>query len=132
MGEREGYAHCMSTPETEIWHNPRCTKSRAALAHLDAAGTAYTVRRYLDAPPSAEELRDVLDRLGAEPWDITRMGEDIAKELGMSGWGRTAADRERWIAALAEHPRLIQRPIVFTAAGSAVVARDEDALRSLD
>lgn len=121
----------MSTPETEIWHNPRCTKSRAALAHLDAAGAVYSVRRYLDEPPSTAELRVVLDRLGAEPWEITRTGEDIAKELGISSWGRTAADRERWIAALAEHPRLIQRPIVFTADGRAVVARDEDALRLL-
>jgi arsenate reductase (glutaredoxin) len=122
----------MSNPETEIWHNPRCTKSRAALAHLDAAGTAYTVRRYLDDPPSAAELRTALERLGVEPWDITRTGEDIARELGMSGWGRTAADRERWITALAENPRLIQRPLVFAADGRAIVARDEDALRLLD
>ncbi|MEU1980584.1 arsenate reductase family protein [Nocardia sp. NPDC019395] len=122
----------MSTPEAEVWHNPRCTKSRAALAHLDAVGAAYTVRRYLEDPPTAAELRAVLDRLGAEPWEITRTGEDIAKELGMSGWGRTAADRERWITALAEHPRLIQRPIVFTADGRALVARDADALRLLD
>ncbi len=122
----------MSTPEAEIWHNPRCSKSRAALAHLDATGTAYSVRRYLDEPPSAAELRAVLQRLGAEPWDIARTGEDIAAELGLAEWGRTPADRERWITALAEHPRLIQRPIVFAADGRAVVARDPDALRSLD
>ncbi|MGW5311920.1 arsenate reductase family protein [Nocardia thailandica] len=117
---------------TEIWHNPRCSKSRNATAHLDAAGVGYTVRRYLEDPPSADELRAVLARLGAEPWDITRTGERIAQELGMADWGRTEADRDRWVRALAEHPQLIQRPIVLTADGGAVVARDEESLRSLD
>ncbi|WP_063126352.1 arsenate reductase family protein [Nocardia fusca] len=120
----------MNTPETEIWHNPRCSKSRAAVAHLDAAGIEYSVRRYLDEPPTVAELRAALDRLGAQPWDITRTGEDIAKELGMAEWGRTEADRDRWLEALAEHPRLIQRPLVFTA-GRAIIARDADALDSL-
>ncbi|NEW37315.1 arsenate reductase family protein [Nocardia cyriacigeorgica] len=117
---------------TEIWHNPRCTKSRAALAHLDENGAEYTVRRYLDDPPTADELRGVLAKLGAEPWDITRTGEQLAKDLGIRGWSRTEADRDRWIDALAANPTLIQRPIVFTANGGAIVARDEDSLRSLD
>lgn len=120
----------MSTPETEIWHNPRCSKSRAAVAHLDAAGIEYSVRRYLDEPPTVAELRAALDRLGAQPWDIARPGEDIAKELGMAEWGRTEADRDHWLEALAEHPRLIQRPLVFTA-GRAIIARDANALDSL-
>ncbi|PXX59265.1 arsenate reductase [Nocardia tenerifensis] len=122
----------MTSGQTEIWHNPQCSKSRNATAFLDEAGVQYSVRRYLDAPPTADELRAVLSRLGAEPWDITRTGEQIAKDLGMSEWGRTPADRDRWIEALAEHPRLIQRPIVLTADGGAVLARDEDALRSLE
>ncbi|MFB7874733.1 arsenate reductase family protein [Nocardia sp. NPDC056064] len=122
----------MTSGHTEIWHNPRCSKSRNATAHLDATGVDYTVRRYLDDPPTVAELRAVLARLGAEPWDITRTGEDVAKELGLGGWGRTDADRERWLAALAEHPKLIQRPIVLTADGGAVVARDEETLRRLD
>ncbi|MEV6276933.1 arsenate reductase family protein [Nocardia sp. NPDC051832] len=117
---------------TEIWHNPRCTKSRTALAHLDAAGVDYTERRYLDDPPTAAELRDVLKRLGAEPWDITRTGEQIAKDLGLASWGRTAADRDRWIDALAANPKLIQRPIVLTADGGAVLARTDEALHTLD
>ncbi|MEU2035284.1 arsenate reductase family protein [Nocardia amamiensis] len=121
----------MTSGQTEIWHNPRCSKSRNATAFLDDAGVDYTVRKYLDQPPTAEELRDVLRRLGAEPWDIARTGEQIAKDLRMASWGRTAADRDRWIAALVEHPILIQRPIVFTADGAAVVARDEVALRDL-
>ncbi|WP_054813103.1 arsenate reductase family protein [Nocardia arizonensis] len=121
----------MTAGQTEIWHNPRCTKSRDATAHLDEAGIEYTVRRYLDDPPTADELRDVLARLGAQPWDITRTGEQIAKDLGMAEWGRTPADRDRWIEALAANPKLIQRPIVLTADGTAVVARSEEALRSL-
>jgi arsenate reductase (glutaredoxin) len=74
----------MTSGQTEIWHNPRCTKSRNATAFLDEVGVDYTVRRYLDDPPTAAELRTVLDRLGAEPWDIARTGEQIAKDLGMS------------------------------------------------
>ncbi|MEU8897511.1 arsenate reductase family protein [Nocardia sp. NPDC048505] len=116
---------------TEIWHNPRCTKSRNAAAHLTAAGIAYTERRYLDDPPTVAELREVLRRLGAEPWEITRTGEDIAKELGLASWGRTPADRERWLDALAAHPKLIQRPIVLTDDGGAVVARTDEALHTL-
>ncbi|MCP2277931.1 arsenate reductase [Nocardia amikacinitolerans] len=121
----------MTSGQTEIWHNPRCSKSRTATAHLDETGVAYSVRRYLDDPPTADELREVLRRLDAQPWDITRTGEQTAKDLGMAGWGRTPADRDRWIEALAANPQLIQRPIVLTANGGAVVARSEDALRTL-
>lgn len=121
----------MTTANTEIWHNPRCSKSRAALEYLDNSGASFSVRRYLDDPPSPAELREVLARLGAEPWDITRTGEAIAKDLGIPGWGRTGADREHWIEALAENPKLIQRPIVLTGNGKAVVARDESVLRAL-
>ncbi|MBF6061013.1 arsenate reductase family protein [Nocardia terpenica] len=120
----------MTSEPIEIWHNPRCSKSRAAKAALDGAGVAYRERRYLEEPPSVEELRVALDRLGLEPWDITRAGEDEARELGVAGWSRTPADRDHWIEALARHPRLIQRPLVFAGA-RAVVARDDDSLRSL-
>ena len=56
----------------EIWLNPACSKCRIALADLDAAGVDYTVRRYLDDPPTRAELEDVLAALGLEPWDIAR------------------------------------------------------------
>ena len=59
----------------EIWVNPACSKCRASTSALDEAGIAYTVRRYLDDPPTAAELRAVLDRLGLEPWDIVRAKE---------------------------------------------------------
>ncbi|TQF05717.1 arsenate reductase family protein [Kitasatospora acidiphila] len=115
----------------EIWINPRCSKCRVALTELDAAGLDYTVRRYLEDPPSVAELEAVLGRLHLEPWDITRLDEAVAKELGMREWQRGDAARARWIAALAEHPILIQRPIITADDGHAVVARSEEALRSV-
>ncbi|WP_369168823.1 arsenate reductase family protein [Streptomyces sp. R28] len=113
----------------EIWINPACSKCRSALTLLDAEGADYTVRRYLDDVPTADEIRDVLDRLGLEPWDITRAQEAAAKELGVKEWARDAGSRERWITALAEHPKLIQRPIITADDGTAVVARTEEAVR---
>lgn len=113
----------------EIWINPACSKCRSALSLLDAEGAAYTVRRYLDDPPTADELEAVLSRLNLEPWDITRTGEAVARELGLASWPHDAATRSRWIAALAEHPSLIQRPIITADDGHAVVGRSEDAVR---
>jgi arsenate reductase len=113
----------------EIWINPACSKCRSALTLLDAEGADYTVRRYLEDVPSPEGIRAVLDRLGLEPWDITRTQEAVAKELGLKEWPREAGSRERWIAALSEHPKLIQRPIITAEDGTAVVARSEEAVR---
>jgi arsenate reductase len=113
----------------EIWINPACSKCRSALSLLDAEGADYTVRRYLEDVPSEDEIRDVLDRLDLEPWDITRTQEAAAKELGLKEWPRDAASRERWISALAAHPKLIQRPIITADDGTAVVARTEESVR---
>ncbi|GAA4695148.1 arsenate reductase family protein [Streptomyces youssoufiensis] len=113
----------------EIWINPACSKCRSALILLDAEGADYTVRRYLDDVPSQDEIRAVLERLGLEPWDIARTQEAVAKELGLREWPRDAGARERWIAALAEHPKLIQRPIITADDGSAVVGRTDEAVR---
>ncbi|GAA4567664.1 arsenate reductase family protein [Planotetraspora kaengkrachanensis] len=115
----------------EIWINPDCSKCRSALSLLDAEGAEYTVRRYLDEPPTEDELRDVLARLGLEPWDITRTGEREADRLGIAGWPRDPADRDRWIQALAAHPILIQRPIITADDGPAVIGRSADAVRSV-
>ncbi|MEW2573385.1 arsenate reductase family protein [Streptomyces sp. NPDC047070] len=113
----------------EIWINPACSKCRGAIGLLDAEGAAYTVRRYLEDVPSEAEIREVLERLGLEPWDITRTQEAEAKELGLTEWARDAGSRERWVTALAEHPRLIQRPIITAQDGTAVVARTDEAVR---
>ncbi|WP_433325492.1 arsenate reductase family protein [Spirillospora sp. CA-294931] len=114
----------------EIWHNPRCSKSRTAKAALDEAGVAYTERRYLDDPPTAAELDAVLTKIGAEPWEVARMTEAVAKELDLKNLER---DRARWIEVMAANPVLIQRPIVVTDDGRAVVARDAESVgRALD
>ncbi|MER7534565.1 arsenate reductase family protein [Streptomyces sp. NPDC097704] len=113
----------------EIWINPACSKCRSALTLLDAEGADYTVRRYLEDVPTPEEIREVLKRLGLEPWDITRTGEEVAKELGVKDWPRDEAGRERWIEALSQHPELIQRPIITAEDGTAVVGRSEEAVR---
>ncbi|MGW7516874.1 arsenate reductase family protein [Streptomyces sp. NPDC054796] len=113
----------------EIWINPACSKCRGALKLLDEEGASYTVRRYLEDPPRPDELRAVLERLGLEPWDIVRTQEAEAKELGLKDWPRDADARERWIQALAEHPKLIQRPIITADDGTALVARSDEAVR---
>ncbi|WP_328499437.1 arsenate reductase family protein [Streptomyces sp. NBC_00414] len=113
----------------EIWINPACSKCRGAIGLLDAEGAEYTVRRYLEDVPSEAEIREVLERLGLEPWDITRTQEAEAEELGLKEWARDAGSRERWVTALAEHPRLIQRPIITAEDGTAVVARTDEAVR---
>ncbi|MGW8377211.1 arsenate reductase family protein [Streptomyces sp. ODS28] len=113
----------------EIWINPRCSKCRSALSLLDEEGAEYTVRRYLEDAPGEEELEQVLERLGLEPWDLVRDGEPAAKELGLKTWPREESERGRWIAAMAQHPELIQRPVITADDGTAVIGRTEEAVR---
>ncbi len=115
----------------EIWINPTCSKCQSALSLLDAEDAHYTVRHYLQEPPTAAELEEVLQRLGLEPWDITRTGEQAAADLGMALWPRDAAHRPRWIEALTARPILIQRPIITADDGTAVVARTPESIRSV-
>lgn len=113
----------------EIWINPACSKCRTATSALDEAGVAYTVRRYLDEPPTKEELADVLDRMGLEPWDITRTQEAEAGVI--ADLPKNAANRDRWIQALVDNPILIQRPILTADDGTTVVARDPESLAKI-
>ena len=112
----------------EIWINPSCSKCRTAKAELDAAGVEYVERRYLDEPPTPEELRDVLDRLGLEPWDIARPAE--TRDAGID-LPKDADHRNDWITAMAASPLVIQRPIITASDGAAVVARDAETLRAV-
>jgi arsenate reductase len=109
----------------EIWLNPACSKCRTAVAELDRAGVDYTVRRYLDEPPTADELGAVVERLGLEPWDVARPKE--TREAGID-LPKDVEHRAEWLAALVTHPRAIQRPIITAADGTTVVGRDEDSL----
>jgi arsenate reductase len=115
----------------EIWLNPACSKCRTAVTALEAAGVQYTVRRYLDDPPTAAELSDVLDRLGLQPWDIARVEDPLATQLGLGAVSRTDGDRSRWIELLVANPSLIQRPIITAADGTTVVGRTTEALEAV-
>jgi arsenate reductase len=111
-----------------LWHNPRCSKSRQAKQILDDRGAAYEVREYLADAPTAAELDAVLTALGAEPWDIARTGEDVAKELGLKGM---AKDRQAWIDVMVANPILIERPILVRGDGRAKVGRPPENIEGL-
>jgi len=112
----------------ELWHNPKCSKSRATKAILDQNGVGYVERRYLEDPPDVETLDRVLTSLGKEPWDIARMGEDRAKQLNLVGQPR---DRTTWLSLLVSNPILIERPIVIAGDGRAVIGRPPEAVESI-
>ena len=112
----------------QLWHNPRCSKSRQAKALLDDRGAAYTERRYLDDPPTPAELDAVLTALGLEPWDLARMNEPVARDLDLKS---RPHDRAGWITVMTEHPILIERPILVTDDGRAALGRPPEAIETL-
>lgn len=91
-----------------IYHNPRCSKSRSALAILEEKGIRPAVVEYLKTPPTKEELRAILQKLGMKPEQIVRKGEDVYKQQFA---GKSLTDAQ-WLDALAQNPILIERPIV--------------------
>jgi len=93
-----------------LWHNPRCSKSRQALKLLQERGVEPEIRKYLEQPPSFEELSHVLDLLGFEPRDLMRKKEAPYKELSLKDPNKT---REELIQAMVEHPILIERPVLI-------------------
>ena len=101
-----------------IYHNPRCSKSREALKLLEEQGADVEVVKYLDTPPSKEELKSLLKMLGISARELMRTKEAIYKELGLGD----VEDEEKLIEAMVEHPRLIERPIVIKD-GKAVIGR---------
>jgi arsenate reductase (glutaredoxin) len=96
-----------ATADVTLYHNPRCSKSREALALLRSRGIEPAVIEYLNTPPSAAELARIVTLLGIEPEALVRKGEDVFKA---SFRGKTL-DRRQWIDALSRHPILIERPI---------------------
>ena len=100
----------MPTTSTTVtlYHNPRCSKSRSALAILEEKGVQPAIVEYLKTPPTREELRAVLRKLGMKPEQIVRKGEDVYKQKFA---GKSLSDAQ-WLDALAQNPILIERPIV--------------------
>jgi arsenate reductase len=113
----------------EIWVNPACSKCRTAVSALDEAGADYTIRRYLDEPPTVAELEDVLARLGLDPWDIARTAD--AGKLGLALPAKDEAHRHEWLELMVDNPKLIQRPIITADDGTTVVARDPETLAQI-
>ena len=97
---------------TVIWHNPRCSKSRATLAIVEDHGPVK-VRKYLEDAPSEADIRGVLAQLGIPAIQLVRTGEAEFKELALS---KTDGDHVM-IAAMAKAPKLIERPVVITDKG---------------
>lgn len=98
----------MTPPRVRIYHNARCSKSRAACELVAARGIAAEIVNYLETPPDRAELRALLDKLRMPPAGLVRRGEALFKEHYA---GRTLSDEE-WLDALIAHPILIERPIV--------------------
>lgn len=110
-----------------LYHNPRCSKSRAALELLQARGLQPHVVRYLETPPSASELKSLLGKLGISARDLLRSGEDEYKTLDLSDASLSEA---QLIEAMAKHPKLIERPILI-AGDKAVIGRPPEKVLEL-
>ena len=103
----------------KIYHNPRCGKSRQTLQLLKEQGIDLEIIEYLKTPPSAEELNDILQKLGMEPRDLIRKNE---AEYKASGLNDESLDRQALIKGMVKHPIVIERPIVV-ANNKAVIGR---------
>lgn len=102
---------------TKIYHNTRCSKSRATVAILEQNDVDFEIVNYLDEPPSETELKDILKDLGMTARELMRRGESKYKELGLSDKSLSEKDL---INSMLEFPILIERPIVRTEKGVAI------------
>lgn len=110
----------------EFYHNPRCQKSRQALALLEEQSVDLEVRKYLEQPPTKKELMDLISKLGCKPEALLRKNEAIFKS---NYKGKNFSDEE-WIDIMVEHPKLIERPI-FIYGDRAVVGRPPEKVLTL-
>jgi arsenate reductase len=111
-----------------IYHNPRCSKSRQTLALLQDRGIEPKVVEYLTETPDADTLDGLLKKLKLEPRDLLRRKEAPYGELGLDDPGLS---RQALIAAMVEHPILIERPIVVKGAKAALGRPPEKVLEIL-
>lgn len=110
-----------------LWHNPRCSKSRQTLALLQEKGIDPEVRLYLNDPPNQQELREVLARLGIAAINLMRVKEPEFKEIGLT---KTDAE-DQLIAAMAQTPKLIERPVLINGDRAALGRPPENVLTIL-
>lgn len=110
-----------------FYHNPRCSKSRAALALLEDSDRDVHVVEYLKTPPTATELKALIAALGLEPRALLRTGEDEYRELGLDN---PSLGNDALVDAMVSHPRLIERPIAVVD-GRAVIGRPPERVLEL-
>lgn len=112
---------------TKIYHNPRCSKSREALQLLKERGIDFQTILYLDEPPQVAELTEIIRLLGVAAQDLVRRKEKLFRELSLQD---ADLDEEGWINVLAQHPRLMERPIVIHK-GKAAIGRPSQQIEQL-
>lgn len=110
-----------------IYHNPRCSKSREALALLETEGVPLTIVRYLDTPPDAGTLKALLRKLGVSARELLRTKEEEYTSLALDN---PSLNEDDLIAAIVAHPRLLERPVVVHG-NRAVIARPPERLKEL-
>jgi len=113
--------------DIQIFFNPKCSKCRISLDLIQQHGIQPDVVEYLQQPPDAQTLSDVLDMLGLEPRELMRRGEAIYKELQLED---KPLSREQLIQIMIENPILIERPIVIRN-GKAVIGRPPEKILDL-
>jgi len=117
----------MALSMVTLYHNPRCSKSRETLALLESKGVTPNIIRYLEQPPTAAELAEVLKKLGIGARDLLRKGEDEYKSLNLANPALTEAEL---IAAMVKQPKLIERPIAIKGK-KAIIGRPPEAVLEL-
>mgnify|MGYP000470399533 FL=1 len=110
----------------QIWHNPKCSKSRAAIELLENKSINANVVKYLEQTPTKEQLKDVLSKLKISAKELLRTGEDVYKELNL----KDINDEETLIEIMTKNPILIERPIIIKG-DKAVIARPIENLEDL-
>lgn len=112
--------------EVTIWHNPKCSKSRNALALLEENNIQANVVKYLENTPTKDEIKNILNLLEMNAKDLLRKGELVYSELNLS----QIDDEATLIQAMVENPILIERPIIVKS-NKAVIARPIENLEDL-
>ena len=111
-----------------IYHNPRCSKSRQTLSLLQDRGLEPQIVLYLETPPSAETLAQLLKQLGLDARQLLRRGEQHYKDQNLAD---ASLSEQQLIAAMAEYPKLIERPIVVNGHRAAIGRPPEAVLEIL-
>ncbi len=116
------------TKQATIYHNPKCSKSRASLKILQDHNVEIKEIRYLEHPPSKETLKQLCALMSVSPLKIIRTGESLFKEIGLNSDDNKTDDE--WLDILVQHPKLIERPIIQID-NQVVIGRPPENVRSL-